>query len=630
MTHIIRNNDSGIILDEDVLEQINTWCGVHGLMYSDGGVKWNAAPLSLTPLPYPTNAFQFVQEIQPVWNFLMDRIARNRPFLSVALESVAASDPEFTGQLFRLYSALPEMTVASSWSLGIFRSDYMLHETGSCEQSASWRPLQVEINTIASGLGCLTTKSNQFLQEFLVRQAWHPQLHQIFSQQENYSHSQGSIGQCIRDIAAHIQISPSLQRVAVALAQAHNCYLRVLHQESDSEYSEIIENGTTVEAVDVNNRVRILFVVQPRERNVGDQRALEQELWQAHGIRCEFATFSELQPPQLTLVSSHSKKNSPPKLVFQRCSSRSPTKGYASNKYEISVVYFRAGYTPTDYDESIVDADPKASVVPALPSPSQDLEQNDHMRAFHRAYADMHGPSWRVRCLIEFSRAIKCPSVGLHLAGCKAVQTALTRPGVVESLLQDYQHFQSLPAGDTPASVLRKCFAEQYLLSELGESASAAVADACATEGKQWVLKPQREGGGNNLYGPRLAQFLHNHRDDDKLQGYVLMRRFQPPVQSRTVFYKFGEVTSGPAISELGIFGSYLGNGKNHCSGHEVGYCDDSNLAADDSDGEVSSQTGEIEINGGYVGYLLRTKGAEVDEGGVATGFSVLNSLYLT
>lgn len=83
------------------------------------------------------------------------------------------------------------------------------------------------------------------------------------------------------------------------------------------------------------------------------------------------------------------------------------------------------------------------------------------------------------------------------------------------------------------------------------------------------------------------------------------MRRFQPPVQLHTVFYKFGQVSMGAAVSELGIFGSYLGHG-----------------------GEAT-ETSEGEENGGYVGYLLRTKGAEVDEGGVATGFSVLNSLYL-
>ena len=76
-------------------------------------------------------------------------------------------------------------------------------------------------------------------------------------------------------------------------------------------------------------------------------------------------------------------------------------------------------------------------------------------------------------------------------------------------------------------------------------------------------------------------------------------------MQHHSYFYKFGHVSHGASISELGIFGSYLGHGSS---------------TLDEPD---------TEINGGYLGYLLRTKLATVNEGGVATGFSALNSLYL-
>lgn len=135
--------------------------------------------------------------------------------------------------------------------------------------------------------------------------------------------------------------------------------------------------------------------------------------------------------------------------------------------------------------------------------------------------------------------------------------------------------------------------------------AMKAVAEAIATQGRDWVLKPQREGGGNNLYHTRLASFLANNNTNSNNNGYVLMRRLHPPVQRRAVFYKFGAASVGAAISELGVFGSYLG-------------C-----------GDDASDASDVTINGKYLGYLLRTKGAEVDEGGVATGFAVLNALYL-
>jgi glutathione synthase len=59
----------------------------------------------------------------------------------------------------------------------------------------------------------------------------------------------------------------------------------------------------------------------------------------------------------------------------------------------VSLVYFRAGYTPNDY-----------------PSDTE----------------------WEARLLIEGSSAAKCPSVAYQLAGAKKVQQDLAGPGVVE------------------------------------------------------------------------------------------------------------------------------------------------------------------------------------------------------
>jgi glutathione synthase len=63
-----------------------------------------------------------------------------------------------------------------------------------------------------------------------------------------------------------------------------------------------------------------------------------------------------------------------------------------------------------------------------------------------------------------------------------------------------------------------------------------------------------------------------------------------------------GQVVRGPVISELGIFGWILFEGDKQ--------------ATDVKQGEE-------------VGWLVRTKGKESNEGGVAVGFSVLDSLIL-
>ena len=47
----------------------------------------------------------------------------------------------------------------------------------------------------------------------------------------------------------------------------------------------------------------------------------------------------------------------------------------------------------------------------------------------------------------------------------------------------------------------------------------AQVVKSAILDGTNWVLKPQREGGGNNLYGSELSSFLNDEKNDDILSG---------------------------------------------------------------------------------------------------------------
>lgn len=137
-----------------------------------------------------------------------------------------------------------------------------------------------------------------------------------------------------------------------------------------------------------------------------------------------------------------------------------------------------------------------------------------------------------------------------------------------------------------------------------GSASATAVQQALAAP-KAFVLKPQREGGGNNLYDDELADALRAW-GPDKLAGHVLMQRIQAP-QKLACLVRDGAVASGPAISELGVFGTFLG---------------------DTSKAEGGGGGGGVPLNA-YAGYLVRTKLAHVNEGGVATGYAVLDSLLL-
>jgi glutathione synthase len=138
-----------------------------------------------------------------------------------------------------------------------------------------------------------------------------------------------------------------------------------------------------------------------------------------------------------------------------------------------SVVYYRAGYTPNDYPSEV---------------------------------------EWTARELVERSSALKCPNVGYHLAGTKAIQAALCKPGVLEKYLDN----------NDECALLRKCFAQQYSLGDpdVQEEAKMAVEEAIK-DGHKWVLKPQREGGGNNYYHETLSTFLQEHLNQPTLSGIV-------------------------------------------------------------------------------------------------------------
>ena len=82
-----------------------------------------------------------------------------------------------------------------------------------------------------------------------------------------------------------------------------------------------------------NPNTAILFVVQDHERNIFDQRSLEYYLCEGHGIQSRRMTLYEIAT-KAKLVDR--------RLLIPRANAEEDTQ-------EISVVYLRAGYGPSDY-----------------------------------------------------------------------------------------------------------------------------------------------------------------------------------------------------------------------------------------------------------------------------------------
>jgi glutathione synthase len=114
----------------------------------------------------------------------------------------------------------------------------------------------------------------------------------------------------------------------------------------------------------------------------------------------------------------------------------------------------------------------------------------------------------------------------------------------------------------------------------------------------KYVLKPQREGGGNNIYRSDIPGFLKSLPNVSHYNAYILMELIQPPPLSNSIIRE-GKVITGPVIGELGVYGTIVW--------HEDGRTIQNEMA----------------------GWLLRTKGKGVNEGGVAAGFGCVDSVCL-
>lgn len=118
---------------------------------------------------------------------------------------------------------------------------------------------------------------------------------------------------------------------------------------------------------------------------------------------------------------------------------------------------------------------------------------------FRAGYEPDHYPTqgeWDARYLMETSLAIKCPSIQYHLAGTKKVQQALAQPSVLERFINDPEEIKAVG----------KIFTGLYSLDD-NEVGNANYEMALRTPEK-FVLKPQREGGGNNVYGVDIPDAL--------------------------------------------------------------------------------------------------------------------------
>jgi len=497
--------------------------------------SYQCAPISLLPNIFPKSSFERSKTLAPFFNELVERISSDGTFLVDTLSGVISQD-EYTKKLLEMYQnvymndddALGKFARKAD-KLGILRSDYMLN--GKSGESGEYELKQVELNTIAASFACLSTKIAGLHKMLTERygdelKGW---------SQENIKAVMGSDTNIIK---GEVPVNTALASLPMAMNVAHEQYME--------RYQTIKDDNSPI----------ILFIVQEGERNTVDQRMLEFQLYEEHQVPVvrisltKAATLLQLdeETGKLTILPADDGSTTP-------------------TPREVSVVYFRAGYAPTDYPDGY------------------------------------DGIEWDSRLMIECSRATKCPSLGYHLAGTKKVQQQLARPGTLE-------RFYDTDSVEDMAQVaaMRSAFAGLYSLGDDAVQEDIdAIKDSITGNHGQYVLKPQREGGGYNYYGENLAVKIKESAEmngdelklGEVLSEFILMQRLFPP-QQQAILVRAGLLEgTGDSISELGCFGTI-----------------------------VTKNDGAI-VHNQYSGFLLRTKFSNVDEGGVASGFATLSSPYL-
>ncbi|XP_042265730.1 glutathione synthetase isoform X1 [Thunnus maccoyii] len=427
------------------------------------------APFTLFPTPVPKAVFLQALALQTHYNTLVDKISQDPDFLQEALASTIAVD-DFTARLFRIHQQILKEGRCQSIMLGINRSDYMLDQREDGSSSLK----QIEINTFAASFGGLSSHTPDVHRHILKVAGW----------QEK--------SQCIPDN------SPAAGQ-ARAVAKAWELY--------------------------GSKRAVVMFLVEESQRNIFDQRFIENELWK-RDIPTVRKRFDD---------------------VYKRGSLDQDKRLFVDGQ-EVAVVYYRNGYMPENY---------------------------------------ISGETWDTRLLMERSLAVKCPDISTHLAGTKKVQQVLARPGVLEKFF---------PNQPEVVEQIRATFAGLYSL-DMGPEGDKTVEMALAAP-DQFVLKPQREGGGNNIYGSEICQVLEGVKESTERTAYILMDKIHPAPAQNYLLRQDAPLEITNCLSELGAFGVYVRQGKdmvmNECVGH-----------------------------------LLRTKSSEQADGGVAAGVAVLDNPLL-
>ncbi|TVY73606.1 Glutathione synthetase large chain [Lachnellula suecica] len=337
---------------EILVANIKDWQLTHGsllkLVSSDEDSTVLAQPVGacLFPTLFPRQLFEQALDLQKTYDKLYARVAEDEEWLYSTLKGLIETY-DLARVLWGIHQEVEREGYVQDVVLGIFRSDYMLDaNTESVSTSEEILLKQVEFNTISCAGG---VHSN------LVAD-----MHRRLQRSGAYLPSDPNL-ETINISSSSLPPSHTLSTLTTGLVAAHNLYGPPKSPNA--------------------NQTCILFIVQPRNFNIADERPIEYALWD-QDIPAYRVIFAEE-------VLAHTSLSPGRELLYHPPSRAGPM--------EVSVVYFRAAFEADEFDDN----------------------------------------GRKARLLLERSRAIKCPSILSHLTTFKKVQQALALPGGLRRFLTE-------------------------------------------------------------------------------------------------------------------------------------------------------------------------------------------------
>ncbi|KAH8396104.1 hypothetical protein KR222_003470 [Zaprionus bogoriensis] len=502
----------------------------------------NFAPFVLMPSSFPRKEFERAVALQPIINRLMHNVAHDEEFITTTLAETIVVD-EFTANLFNIYRKVLAHGFTQSISLGILRSDLMLES--DCPELS---PL------MNRSCGCGDDEDDAAMDAKTKAKGAKPAMAVKGAKCMPGKRVERSTSAycCWKQVEINT-IASGFGHLGPASKTIQSFVLRELgHAEKLTHVSS-------------NNDSLSLSLMLPFPAQMPKNEALEGlcdgmvKAWDIYGKRNAVILFI-IEDVSYNICDQrfhefYIRETYPHIKVLRRTLTDVHREGKLGQQKElllgtteVAVIYFRAGYEPGHY-------------------PTQG--------------------EWDARYMMETSLAIKCPSIQYHLAGTKKVQQALAQPAVLERFINDPEEIKAVG----------KIFTGLYSLDD-NEVGNANYEMALRTPEK-FVLKPQREGGGNNVYGLDIPDALKRMSRVER-SAWILMDLIHPPLSQGYMVRPGSEMPPKivDMVSELGIFGVVIGDADNIVHNYQAGH-------------------------------MLRTKLSTANEGGVAAGLGALDSPYL-